>query len=93
MEKPFVNDRGFIKFLCNRCLNNASHQLEDLESHIFRYSFMFGYNQWIYHRETENVTDRSTVPELSAGILERDEMFDVLGDIISDDAERDPIGA
>ncbi|KAL5537822.1 hypothetical protein UlMin_043515 [Ulmus minor] len=36
IAKSFVNDRGFIKYPCRRCLNNASHQLEDLESHIFR---------------------------------------------------------
>ena len=43
---------------------------------------MFGYNQWIYHEETANVTGSSSVPEPSAGILKRDEMFDVLGDIV-----------
>ena len=92
MVKPFVNDKGFIKYPCSRCLNNASHQLEDLESHIFWYDFMFGYNQWIYHGETTTVTGRSTVPEPSTGIHERDEMFDVLGDIIRDDAEGDLVG-
>ena len=92
MEKPFVNDRVFIKFPCNQFLNNDNHQLEDLESHIFRNGFMFGYNQWIYHRETANVTDKSTVPEPSAGIPKCDEIFDVLGDIISDGAKGDPVG-
>ena len=53
---------------------------------------MFGYNQWIYHGETANVIGKSTVPEPCVGIPERDEMFDVLGDIISDDAEGDLIG-
>ena len=91
MAKPFVNDRGFIKCPCSQCLNNVSHQLENLESHIFQYGFMLGYNQWIYHGETATVTGRSTVPEPSAGIHERDEMFDVLGNIISDDAEGDPV--
>ena len=38
------------------------------------------------------ITGRSTVPEASAGIPERDEMFDVLGNIISDDVEGDPVG-
>ena len=51
---------------------------------------MFGYNPWIYHGETANVTGSSSVPKLSAGIPERDEMFDVLGDVISD-VEGDPI--
>ena len=37
-------------------------------------------------------TSRSTVPKPSAGILEHDEMFDVLGDIINDDIEVDPVG-
>ncbi|KAL5565406.1 hypothetical protein UlMin_028570 [Ulmus minor] len=92
MAKPFVNDRGFIKCTCNRCLNNASHQLQDLESHIFRNGFMFGYNQWIYHGEPASANTRTTVPGPSGGINERDEMFDVLGDIISDDAEGDPVG-
>ena len=87
MAKPFVNDRGFIKYLCIHCLNNSSNQLEDLESYNFRYGFMFGYNQWIYHGEPATVTGRMTVPEPSRGIHERDEMFDVLGDIINDDVE------
>ena len=39
-----------------------------------------------------NVTSSSSVPELNARIPERDEMFDVLGDIISEDAEGDPVG-
>ena len=94
MAKPFINDRGFIKFPCSHCLNNASHQLQDLESHIFRNGFMFGYNQWIYHEEPASTNAGTTVPEPepSAGIPEHDEMFDVLGDIISDDAEGDPVG-
>ena len=92
MAKPFINDRGFIKFPCNCCLNNASHQLEDLESHIFRYGFMFGYNQWIYHGEPATTTGGTIVPEPSGGIHERDEMFDVLGDISSDDVEWDLVG-
>ena len=91
MAKLFVNDRGFIKCPCNRCLNNDSHQLEDLESHIFRYGFMFGYNQWIYHGETANVTGSLSILEPSVGIPDRDEMYDVLGDIISDDVEGDPV--
>ena len=36
----------------------------------------------------KKVTGRSTVPKPRAGIPDRDEMIDVLGDIISDDVER-----
>ena len=39
-----------------------------------------------------NVAGNSNVPEPNAGIPERDEMFDVLDDIINDDAEVDLIG-
>ena len=92
MAKPLVNDRGFIKFSCNQCLNNTNHQLKDLERHIFRYNFMFEYNQWIYRGETANFTSSSSVPESSAGIPERGEIFDVLSDIISENAEGDPVG-
>ena len=70
MAKPFVNDRGFIKFPCNRCLNNGSHQLQDLESHIFRNGFMFDYNQWIYHGEPASANAGMTVPGPSGGIHE-----------------------
>ncbi|KAL5560927.1 hypothetical protein UlMin_030674 [Ulmus minor] len=92
MAKPFVNDRGFIKCPCRRCLNNASHQLEDLESHIFRNGFMFGYNQWIHHGEPATANAGTTVAGPSGGIHERDEMFDVLDDIISEDADEDAVG-
>ncbi|KAL5574335.1 hypothetical protein UlMin_023932 [Ulmus minor] len=92
MAKPFVNDRGFIKCPCRRCLNNASHQLEDLESHIFRNGFMFGYNQWIHHGEPATANAGTTVPGPSGGIPETDEMFDVLDDIISEDADEDAVG-
>ncbi|KAL5542126.1 hypothetical protein UlMin_009836 [Ulmus minor] len=92
MAKPFVNDRGFIKCPCRHCLNNASHQLEDLESHIFRNSFMFGYNQWIHHGEPVTANVGTTVAGPSGGIHERDEMFDVLDDIISEDADEDAVG-
>ncbi|KAL5579308.1 hypothetical protein UlMin_011750 [Ulmus minor] len=92
MAKPFVNDRGFIKCPCRRCLNNASHQLEDLESHIFRNGFMFGYNQWIHHGEPATANAGMTVAGPSEGIHERDEMFDVLDDIISEDANEDAVG-
>ena len=53
---------------------------------------MFGYNQWIHHGEPASANARTTVPGPSWGIHERDEMFDVLDDIISDDAEGDPVG-
>ncbi|KAL5573977.1 hypothetical protein UlMin_023574 [Ulmus minor] len=92
MAKPFVNDRGFIKFPCRRCLNNVSHQLEDLESHIFRNGFMFGYNQWIHHGEPATANAGTTVAGPSGGIPETDEMFDVLDDIISEDADEDAVG-
>ncbi|KAL5569490.1 hypothetical protein UlMin_026065 [Ulmus minor] len=92
MAKPFVNDRGFIKCLCRRCLNNASHQLEDLESLIFRNGFMFSYNQWIHHGQPATANAGTTVAGPSGGIHERDEMFDVLDDIISEDADDDAVG-
>ncbi|KAL5565184.1 hypothetical protein UlMin_028348 [Ulmus minor] len=92
MAKPFVNDRGFIKCPCRRCLNNASHQLEDLESYIFRNGFMFGYNQWIHHGEPATVNAGTMVAGPSGGIHEMDEMFDVLDDIISEDADEDAVG-
>ena len=53
---------------------------------------MFGYNQWIYHGKPATVTGRMIVPEPSGGIHKKDEMFNVLGDIISDDAKGDPVG-
>lgn len=90
MEKPFVNHRGFIKFPCNQCLNNATHQLEVLKSHIFQHGFMFGYDDWIYHGEDVNVSGLRKEHEANVGIPARDEMFDVLDDIISDDEEGDP---
>ena len=40
-----------------------------------------------------NVAANSNVSQPNAGIPDRDEMFDVLDDIISDDAEVDLIGA
>ncbi|KAL5563417.1 hypothetical protein UlMin_033164 [Ulmus minor] len=92
MVKPFVNDRGFIKCPCRRCLNNASHQLEDLESHIFRNGFMFGYNQWIHHGEPATANAGTTEVGPSGGIHERDKMIDVLDDIISEDADEDAVG-
>ncbi|KAL5560845.1 hypothetical protein UlMin_037056 [Ulmus minor] len=92
MAKPFVNDRGFIKCPCRRCLNNACHQLEDLESHIFRNGFMLGYNQWIHHGEAVTAKAGTTVAGPSGGIHERDKMFDMLDDIISEDADEDAVG-
>ena len=53
---------------------------------------MFGYNQWIYHGERTSANARTTVPGPSGGIHERDEMFDVLDDIISEDAAGDAVG-
>lgn len=86
----FVNDRRFIKCPCNRCLNNATHQLEVLKSHIFRYGFMFGYDDWIYHGEGVNVMGILRESELNTERPERDEMHDVLGDLVCDDEEGDP---
>ena len=90
--KPFVNDRGLIKYPYSRCVNNDRHQLAVLESHIFRYGFMAGYDVWIYHGENANATASSNVPEQNVEIPKRDEMFDVLDDIISEDVEVDSIG-
>ena len=53
---------------------------------------MFGYNQWIHHGEPATANVGTTVAGPSGGIHERDEMFDVLDDIISDDAEGDLVG-
>ena len=91
MTKPFANDRGLIKCPCNRCVNNDKHQLDVLKNHIFRYGFMVSYNVWIYHGEHVNVTVSLNMPKQNEGIPERDEMFDVLDDIISDDVEVDSI--
>ena len=93
MAKPFVNDRGFIKCPHNRCINNDRYQLAMLESHIFRYGFMACHEDWIYHGKNANATVNSNVPEQSTKIPKRDEMFDVLDDIINDDAELNPIAA
>ena len=64
-----------------------------LESHIFRYGFIAGYDDWIYHGKNANAIGSSNVSEQNLGIPERDEMFNVLDDTISDDAEVDLIGA
>ena len=64
-----------------------------LNSHIFQYGFMVGYDDWIYNGENVNATGSSNVLEQNTGIPERDEMFDVLDDIISDNVEVDSIGA
>ena len=93
MAKPHVNDRGFIRCPCNRCINNVQHQLEVLETHIHRFGFMSDYNEWIYHRENVNAASSSNVPQPNSGVPDRDEMFDVLDDIITNDAEVDPLGA
>ncbi|KAL5581119.1 hypothetical protein UlMin_013561 [Ulmus minor] len=87
MAKPHVNDRGFIRCPCNRCINNAQHQLEVLETHIHRFGFMSDYNEWIYHGENVNAASSSNVPQPNSGVHDRDEMFEVLEDIISNDAE------
>ena len=53
---------------------------------------MFNYNQWIYHGEPASANAGMTVPGPSGGIHEGDEIFDVLDDIINDDAEGDLVG-
>ncbi|KAL5582292.1 hypothetical protein UlMin_014734 [Ulmus minor] len=93
MAKPHVNDRGFIRCPCNRCINNAQHQLEVLETHIHRFGFMSDYNEWIYHGENVNAASSSNVPHPNSGVHDRDEMFEVLEDIISNDAEVDQLGS
>ena len=40
-----------------------------------------------------NVAGNSNVPQPNSGVPDRDEMFDVLDEIISNDAEVDPLGA
>ena len=64
-----------------------------LKSHIFQYGFTAGYNKWIYHGKNANATVSSNVPKQNAGLPKRDEMFDLLDDIISNGAKVDPIGA
>ncbi|KAL5576253.1 hypothetical protein UlMin_017952 [Ulmus minor] len=53
---------------------------------------MFGYNQWIHHGERASANAGTTVAGPSGGIHERGEMFDVLDDIISEDADEDAVG-
>ncbi|KAL5574589.1 hypothetical protein UlMin_016288 [Ulmus minor] len=93
MAKPHVNDRGFIRCPCNRCINNAQHQLEVLETHIHRFGFMSDYNDWIYHGENVYAASSSNVLHPNSGVHDRDEMFEVLEDIISNDAEVDQLGS
>ncbi|KAL5548417.1 hypothetical protein UlMin_003648 [Ulmus minor] len=93
MAKPHVNDRGFIRCPCNRCINNAQHQLEVLETHIHRFGFMSDYNEWIYHGENVNAASSSNVPQPNSGVHDRNEMFEVLEDIISNNAEVDQLGS
>ncbi|KAL5581895.1 hypothetical protein UlMin_014337 [Ulmus minor] len=93
MVKPHVNDRGFIRCPCDICINNVQHQLEVLETHIHRFGFMSDYDEWIYHGENVNAAGNSNVPQPNSGVPDRDEMFEVLDDIISNDAEVDQLGA
>ena len=93
MAKPHVNDRGFIRCPCNICINNVQHQLEVSETHIHRFGFVSDYNEWIYHGENVNAAGISNVLEPNSGVHDRDEMFEVLEDIISNDAEVDLLGA
>ena len=93
MAKPHVNDRGFIRCPCNRCINNVKYQLEVLETHIHQFGFMSDYDEWIYHGENVNMAGNSDVPQPNAVVPDRDEMFDVLEEIICNDAELDPLDA
>ena len=61
--------------------------------HIFRYGFMADYDMWIYHGENANAIATSKVLDQNEGIPERDHMFDVLDDIISDGEEVDSVAA
>ena len=63
MVKPFANDRGLIRYPCNRCINNEKQQLDMIENRIFCYGFMGGYEVWIYHGDNENDTVNLNVPE------------------------------
>ncbi|KAL5565737.1 hypothetical protein UlMin_028901 [Ulmus minor] len=67
MAKSHVNDRGFIRCPCNRCINNAQHQLEVLETHIHRFGFMSDYNEWIYHGENVYAASSSNVLHPNSG--------------------------
>ena len=77
-----------------KCINNVKHQLEVLlETHIHQFGFMSDYDEWIYHGKNVNAAGNSNVPQPNSGVPDRDEMFDVLDDIISNDAEVDLLGA
>ena len=89
MVKLFANDRGLIRYPCNKCVNNEKHQLDMLENHIFHYGFMGDYNVWIYHGKNANAPVTLNMLEQNEGRPDIDEMFDVLNDIISDDVEVD----
>ncbi|KAL5538476.1 hypothetical protein UlMin_035499 [Ulmus minor] len=53
---------------------------------------MSDYIEWIYHGENVNAASSSNVPQPNSGVHDRDEMFEVLEDIISNDAEVDQLG-
>ena len=91
MAKPFANDRGLIKCPYNRCVNNDKHQLDVLGNHIFWNGFMAGNDVRICHGKNVNATVTSNMPEQNKGIPDMDEIFDMLDDIISDDAKIDPV--
>ena len=84
---------GFIRCPYNRCINNVKHQLGVLETHIHRFGFMSNYDEWIYHGDNVNVAGNSNVPQPNSGVPDRDEMFEVLDDIINNDAEVGQLGA
>ncbi|KAL5557739.1 hypothetical protein UlMin_033950 [Ulmus minor] len=78
MAKQHVNDRGFIRCPCNRCINNVKHQLEVLETHIHRFGFMSDYNEWIYHGENVNAATISNVPQPNSGKKICDSLLETL---------------
>ena len=69
MAKPFPNDKGFIRCPSKRCINNDSQQMDTIENHIFRFSFMKGYEVWTLHGENENDNVTANVPEQMKGYL------------------------
>ena len=63
-----------------------------LETHIDMFGFMSDYDEWIYHGKNVNAVGNSNVPQPNSGVPDRDEMFEVLEDINSNDAKVDQIG-
>ncbi len=89
MKRPFENDMGYIRCPCKRSINKDSQVVNIVENHIFWFDFLESYEIWTYHEENENDNVTVNVPKQNEGIPDRDEMFDILDDIIGDDAEVD----